>query len=199
MKTDMPFYGVQKPDRVVIYREMRERFPITTRTEYTSAIEALWAQPHREDKYTALHIAFGNPRFITPAMLPLYRRLIIDGAWWDLVDDIATRLVGRLVLEYREKIGPKMDQWIEDGNMWIRRSALICHVQHKAKTNYRQMFRHCVLRAGEKEFFIRKAIGWTLRQYAWTEPDRVAAFLLKHREKWSGLTFREAAKHLELE
>ena len=198
MKTDMPFYGVQKPDRVPIQRELFTRFPLKTRAQYAAAIEALWSQPHREEKYCAIHLATQYPQFITMASLPLYRRLIVEGAWWDFVDDIAIRLVGPLVLDHREAAGPKMDRWIDDSNMWIRRSALICHISHKSRTDERQLFGHCLRRAHEKEFFIRKAIGWTLREYAKTAPKSVRRFVRAHRAELSPLSIREAAKHLDL-
>ena len=199
MKTNMLFYGVQKPARELIFRDLKRQFPITTRSEYTDTIEALWSLPHREEKYLALAVAAGHAQFITPACLPLYRRLIIEGAWWDFVDDISTRLVGRLTLEHKGKIGPKMDRWIDDPTMWIRRSALISHINHGEQTDQRQLFDHCLRRAHEKEFFIRKAIGWALRQYARTAPAQVSRFLRRHSQTLSPLSVREAAKHLALE
>src|SRR5678816_2079098 len=99
MKTDMPFYGVQKPAREIVYREASRKFTIKSRAEYVSAITGLWSQPHREEKYLAIQFALGHTQFMTVASLPLYRRLILEGAWWDFVDDIAIRLVGRVVLQ----------------------------------------------------------------------------------------------------
>ena len=198
MKTDMPFYGVQKPQRELVYKELLWRFPITSRPEYEAAIEALWAQPHREEKYTAIHIARSYPDFITVSAVPLYKRLIREGAWWDLVDENAVHLVGHVLLHQRKTMKPKIEKWIDDRDMWIRRAALICHIKHKSKTDERQLLRHCRRRAHEKEFFIRKAIGWALREYAYTAPEAVRKFLRTHQEKLSPLSFREAAKHLKM-
>jgi 3-methyladenine DNA glycosylase AlkD len=80
--------------------------------------------------------------------------------------------------------------------MWIRRAALLAHLKHKEKTDERQLFAHCLLLAGEKEFFIRKAIGWVLRDYSKMAPDTVRAFLHAHRALLSPLSLREASKHL---
>lgn len=198
MKTDMPFYGIKKPDRMPVLRELDLLFPIESRAEYASAIQSLWSQPHREEKYAAIHIAVKHKQFIVPAMLPLYRRLIIEGAWWDFVDEIAIRLVGPLVLNNRILLKVNLDQWIDDRNMWIRRSAIICQNKHREQTDHRRLFAYCLSRADEKEFFIRKAIGWALREYAYAEPNRVRSFLKRHKSQLSGLTFREAAKHLDL-
>lgn len=198
MKTDMPFYGIKKPDRVPVLREMDLLFPIDSRSEYAIAIQSLWLQPHREEKYAAIHVAVKHKQFIVPEMLPLYRRLIIEGAWWDFVDEIAIRLVGPLVLNNRKLLKVIMDQWIEDRNVWIRRSAIICQSKHREQTDHQRLFAYCLARADEKDFFIRKAIGWALREYAYSEPNRVRLFLKRHKSQLSGLSFREAAKHLKL-
>ena len=196
MKTDMPFYGVPRPERTKIYREMRRRFPIGSRAEYLAAVQALWAMPHREEKYCAIRLAVDHPRYVTIGTVPLYRQMIIGGGWWDFVDDIAARLVGKVLLDDRTRMQPKLDRWIDDPNMWIRRTAILSQLKHKAATDQDQLFAYCLKRADEKEFFIRKAIGWALREYAKTEPDGVRAFALEHRQRLSGLSFREATKHL---
>jgi len=197
MKTDMPFYGIQKPARVPIYKEMKSRFPITTRKQYEQAFLALWQLPHREEKYAALAIANHWPKYITPPSIPLYRRLIKEGAWWDFVDGIAANLVGTVWLNNRDRISPMMDQWIVDNDMWIRRSAIIGQLNHKKETDTARLYNYCIKRADEKEFFIRKAIGWALREHSYTDPKAVRSFLMKHKEKISGLSFREGAKYLK--
>jgi 3-methyladenine DNA glycosylase AlkD len=198
LKTDMPFYGVQKQGRTEVMRGVRRRFPITTRDDYRAAITALWDQPHREEKYLAVGIATRHREYLTFDELPLLRRLITEGAWWDFVDEVAARGVGHVLLHERELMGPELDVWIDDADMWIRRSALIAHLGHKERTDEEQLFTHCLKRAHEKEFFIRKAIGWALRQYARTAPEAVRTFALEHRDQLSGLTFREATKHLDV-
>jgi 3-methyladenine DNA glycosylase AlkD len=198
MKTDMPFYGVQKKPLTEIYRETKRRFPIEDSETYRRAVLALWNRPHREEKYLAISIARYNTRFVTYDHIDLYRKLIVEGAWWDFVDDVAVNCVGVVHLNERRRMEPVIEAWIDDDFMWLRRTALISPLKHKEQTDYETLFGHCLRRAHEKEFFIRKAIGWTLRQYARTEPERVRGFLLEHRERWSGLTFREAAKHLDI-
>ncbi len=198
MKTDDPFHGVQKPGRNEVFRALVARFPITSRAAYREAVEALFAQPYREERYLACALAVHHERYVTLASVPLYRRMIVRGAWWDTVDTIAPQLVGKALLDNRAKLKPKLDRWADHDDMWLRRSALICQLKHKAQTDEAWLFDLCLRRAHEKEFFIRKAIGWTLREYAKTEPERVRDFLLEHRDRWSGLSFREAAKHLDV-
>ena len=194
----VPLYGVQKKGRTEVMRGLKREFPITARDEYRAAVTALWEQPHREEKYLAVGIATRHREYLTFDELPLLRRLIVEGAWWGFVDEVAARGVGHVLLHERALMGPEIDRWIDDPDMWIRRSALIAHLGHKEHTDEEQLFTHCLKRAHEKEFFIRKAIGWALRQYARTAPEAVRAFALEHRDQLSGLSFREATKHLDV-
>lgn len=196
MKTDMPFYGVSSPERAKVYRQLRSRFPITSRADYVAAVRTMWERPHREEKYCAISLAVDHPEYVTIGSVPLYRRMIREGAWWDFVDEIAAHLIGKVLLDDRERMAPKLDRWINDENMWIRRTAILSQLKHKAATDQDRLFGYCLRRADEKEFFIRKAIGWALREYAKTEPDAVRTFALEHRDRLSGLSFREATKHL---
>jgi 3-methyladenine DNA glycosylase AlkD len=196
MKTDMPFYGVQKPDREPVLRAMHVHFVPHSFAEYESGIAALWQLPHREEKYAAIEFAMRHRRHIIPEALPLYERLIREGAWWDLVDPVAASLAGCLLLQHRARVEAALDAWIEDDDMWVRRAALLAHLKHKGQTDERRLFAQCLSLAGEKEFFIRKAIGWALREYAKTAPEAVDAFLHAHRDTLSPLSLREASKHL---
>lgn len=198
LKTDMPFYGVQKAGRTLVYRKLNKKFPVENHETYREMVLALWTQPHREEKYLALRIAEQNKKYVTHQNLDLYRRLIVEGAWWDLVDGVAAHCVGRVFLNERVATEPTIEAWIDDDNMWLRRTSLISPLQHKHETDHVMLFDHCRRRAFETEFFIRKAIGWTLREYAKSEPDRVVGFLQDHGQELSGLSFREASKHLEV-
>jgi 3-methyladenine DNA glycosylase AlkD len=197
MKTDMPFYGVQTPARVPILRRLVAEFPPTDRDEYEVLVLGLWDLPHREEKYLALGVAQHYRSFVDTASLPLYRRLIVEGAWWDLVDEVATHLVGHLVVHHPTETWPEVDRWIDGPDMWLRRSAIICQVGAKDMTDAERLFAFCAARLEEKEFFIRKAIGWALREYAKTDPQAVARFAIEHRHRLSGLSFREATKHIQ--
>jgi 3-methyladenine DNA glycosylase AlkD len=196
MKSDMPCFGVPKPGRAEIEREIRRRFAAPGRRELERTVKALWRRPHREEKYLAIAVARTWPERIGPASLPLYERLIREGAWWDFVDEIAIRLVGRAWRDDPAAVAPVMDVWIDDDDLWIRRSALVAQVSAKEATDWRRLSRYCRRRMGEREFFVRKAIGWALRAYSTTEPERVLAFLERHRDELSGLSFREGARAL---
>jgi 3-methyladenine DNA glycosylase AlkD len=196
MKTEMPFYGVQKAQRAPILRDLVRAFPPSDRDDYEGIVLALWGLAHREEKYMALGVARHFKPFVVPDSLPLYQRLIVEGAWWDLVDEVATHMVGDLVVGYPGEIWPVVDTWIVSEDMWLRRSALICQVGARERTDADRLFSFCSQRAFENEFFIRKAIGWALRQHARIDPESVARFVTDHRTELSGLSYREATKHI---
>jgi len=197
MKTDMPFHGVQKPARSLIQRQLVKEFSPADQAEYEALVLGLWDLTHREEKYLALGVAQHFSSFVDTPSLPLYRRLIVEGAWWDLVDEVATHLIRQLVLQHPKEVWPVVDTWVDDGDMWLRRSAIICQVGAKENTDAKRLFLFCAVRLEEKEFFIRKAIGWALREYAKTDPEAVAGFVEGHRDRLSGLSFREATKHIQ--
>lgn len=196
MKTDMPFYGVQKPERVKILRGVKSRFAPDSHRDYLDSIAALWELPHREEKYLAQGFATAFPEHIVPASLSMYERFIVEGAWWDFVDETATHMIRELVLGYPAETWSVVEGWAEDEDMWLRRTAVLCQVGAKDRTDPDRLFRFCAARAHEKEFFIRKAIGWALRDHAYTDPEAVARFVSDHRDELSTLSFREATKHI---
>lgn len=166
------------------------------RDQYENLVLALWALPHREEKYLAQGVAVGHQQYMVPESLPLFHRMITEGAWWDLVDETATHMVRYLVINHGNETWPSVDHWIDDDDMWLRRSAIICQVGAKDHTDPGRLLRFCEQRAFEEEFFIRKAIGWALRDYAKTDAGLVASFVNDHKEELSGLSFREATRHI---
>lgn len=196
MKTEMPFYGVQTPERRPIAREMNRRYAPANRDDYEAAVLALWQLPHREEKYLAISYASSHQDFINGASLPLYETLVRTGAWWDFVDSTAIKLVGGVLAAEMEDTFVVLDRWITDPDLWIRRTAIISQIGMKEDTDSKRLFAYCLSCAAEKEFFIRKGIGWALREYSCVRPDAVRAWLLAHRDALSGLSFREGAKAL---
>jgi 3-methyladenine DNA glycosylase AlkD len=196
MKTTMPFYGVSGQARKEIGRELARRFPATRSDVYERGVLSLWDLPHREEKYLAVGYAKAFPDMVKAAELPLYRRLVVEGAWWDFVDDIAVHLVGHTVRTEPEVAWPVVDELIDDPDMWLRRTAILSQNRSRDATDALRLFDYCLRRAHEREFFIRKAIGWALRDYAKTNPDAVRRFLDEHRSELSPLSIREASKHL---
>jgi len=197
MKTSMPFYGVLAGPRDQLIRDIAPDIHLSSHNDYLALIETLWALPHREEKYIAIRLAGRFKPFITPDALPLYERLIRQGAWWDFTDEIATQLVGTVLKTSPDQTWPTLDRWLLDPDLWIRRAALLSQNRLKSHTNPQKLFAYCLHLASENEFFIRKAIGWALREYARTAPDAVREFLAANAEALSPLSIREASKHLK--
>ncbi|MGI9529063.1 MAG: DNA alkylation repair protein [Acidimicrobiia bacterium] len=196
MKTEMPFYGVQKKGRIPVVREVTASCPPSDRSEYRDVVLALWCLPHREEKYVAIAYARAFDEWVDASSLPLYRRLVVEGAWWDFVDEIAIKLVGLALHKDRKQTEPQVRMWITDEDMWLRRTSVLSQIGHKEDTDTELLGEACAANLDSGEFFIRKAIGWALREYAKTDPGWVERYVEAHRETMSGLSIREATKHL---
>lgn len=198
MKTDMPFYGVATPQRRAILGELASRYPAQMRSDYEAVVRGLWRGEHREEKYLAIGYARSFPRFVTLSSIPLYRTMITQGAWWDFVDGIAIYLAGHVLMNQRTSLTPKMDAWTTSDDMWLRRTSIIAQLAHKADTDPTLLDDACTRNLPDPEFFIRKAIGWALREYAKTDPEWVVRYVGAHEDEMSSLTRREATKHLAM-
>jgi 3-methyladenine DNA glycosylase AlkD len=190
MKSAMPFRGVQKPARVKLARAV---FTDLGEDEWRDAVLALWrGAEFREERYMALALLRDRryARFRTLEALPLYEELIVTGAWWDYVDEVATGPLGELLPE----VAPALRAWSTDADLWKRRAAIIAQVRRKRDTDFTLLAECIEPNRGDREFFIRKAIGWALRAYAWVEPERVIAYCETH--ELSPLSRREALKNV---
>ena len=203
-KTTMPMYGLQKPDRAAVEKLMHaslaeENIEVTPQL-YRACIQSLWQLPHREEKYLAIDFALNYKKLIVWENLDIYETILRDShdiMWWDFVDPIAVNLVGRVALQETTRMEPRLRQWIDDeDHMWLRRTAILAHLKHKQATNEDLLLEFCRKRMHEKEFFIRKAIGWVLREYGKTNPDCVIAFLKEEKANLSGLSYREGSRIL---
>jgi len=194
-KTEQPFYGVSAPIRKALFREAKKQFPIKDFGVYCDVVTQLWEGRTREEMYMGLEVACGYKTFHTDHAFPFYEGLFPRASNWDTLDWIASSLISPLVLKNpaREK---DLCRWRRDENMWIRRASLLAHLRHGKNTNTDLLAETIVMLMHEKEFFVRKAIGWVLRQYARTNPHWVRTFVAQHEASLSGLSKREALKHI---
>lgn len=200
MKSEMPFLGITSARRRAVLRPVL-RDPahrLTSRAEWESTVRLLWEDAtHREERYAALDL-LRLPTYrgwLDAEVLPLARDLIVTGAWWDLVDETA-HVVGEALLTEPEAVAPIMRAWAVEPDMWLRRVSVISQLGHRERTDRALLEDVIVPNLDDREFFVRKAIGWALRQYARTEPDWVRAFVETHADRLSGLSRREALRHL---
>lgn len=195
MKTDQPFYGVPAGPRRIIFRNGLNLFGITSRREWESAILDLWNGKSREEMYLALDLAERFRKYRTPTAWPLFKKLVYTAPNWDTLDWIAAKLVGELVMNYRQ-FEQDLVKWRSDEILWVRRAAILAHLKHKEKTNLPLLSETILFLSWEDEFFIRKAIGWVLREYAKTDPEWVLDFVNKNENRLSSLSKREALKNI---
>ncbi|WP_027182823.1 DNA alkylation repair protein [Desulfovibrio inopinatus] len=195
MKTDQPFFGIKTPQRKAIFKQAQKSFPITSRDEYEQTIRTLWAGSHREHMYLALHVAEETKAFYDAQSWNLYEDLVNTASHWDTLDWLATRIVGMILLDQRT-FEPTVEVWAGAPGLWVRRASLLVHLKHQDRTNVPLLERTIRKLAHEKEFFIQKAIGWVLRQYARTDPQYVLKFVAEHATLLAPLSQREALKHL---
>jgi 3-methyladenine DNA glycosylase AlkD len=198
MKSELPFRGVASPARKALAKVLFAAHPLPSDAARRTAVLTLWREAaYREERYLAIdltgHRAYRT--WQTPALLPLYEEMIVTGAWWDHVDEIANHRVGPLLREFTDDLTPVMHAWARDENLWKRRTAIICQLSFKEATDTALLTAAIEANTGDKDFFIRKGIGWALRQFARTEPAWVRAFVDGHPEL-SPLSVREAVKHL---
>lgn len=191
MKGIAPFLGVPAPVRRSAVRELGQ----PPADELPAIARELWRQSEREFAYVAVDWLERATRKGPPTLLPLIEELARTRSWWDTVDSLSA-CVANLVAAH-PKLAEEMDRWVADPDIWVARVAILHQLGRGSKTDESRLFRLCLARAHEREFFIRKAIGWALRDYAWRNPDAVDAFVSDHRRELSALTIREATKNLE--
>ena len=160
--------------------------------------EALWALPEREFQYAAVDLLAKYHRQLDLQSLPSLIALVQRKSWWDSVDALAG-VVGDILLQARQQGHDgqhTMDSCLGHSNLWVRRVAMLHQLGWKEQTDESRLLTYALRLASEPDFFIRKAIGWALRDYARTRPEAIRAFLAQHGQVFSGLTRREAGKHL---
>ena len=166
-------------------------------SELLALAEALWDLPEREFQYVAVDLLSKHHQQLDLDSLPRLLQLVQRKSWWDTVDGLAG-VVGDIVLQARAlRVGQTaMDACLVHSNLWVRRVAMLHQLGWKEQTDEARLLRYALALAPETDFFIRKAIGWALRDYARTSPESVRLFLTTYAPHLSGLTRREAGKHL---
>lgn len=199
MKSAMPYRGFTSPELKALLRPLLAEHPPEDRASWEATVRELWdGATHREERYAAL--AIGRHRaartWLDAGSVPLFRHLVVTGAWWDLVDETAQHLVRPALESHPEELTPVLRDWATDDDVWIRRTAVICQVGRRAATDT-DLLRHAIdANVDDRTFWLRKGIGWALRDYARTDPDWVRAEVDRHGVRLANLSRREALKHL---
>ncbi|WP_078977873.1 DNA alkylation repair protein [Embleya scabrispora] len=197
LKSGLDFLGVTVPVlRKTVTAATRAR-PAPTRAELLAWVDALWTRRLHESRFAAIELLRIHLRVLTRADLPLIERLIREAAGWVYVDTLAEKVAGPLMGRTPADFGTA-DAWATDTDFWVRRAALLALLPgvRAGAPDLVRFDRYADSMLDEKEFFVRKAIGWVLREISRRDPGYVIAWTEAHRPRMSGVTFREAVRRL---
>jgi 3-methyladenine DNA glycosylase AlkD len=194
LKSALTHYGTPVPDIRAVTRRHSSGL---TRGRSLELVEALWQEPVHERRMAAVEVLALRRNDLELADAPLLERLIRESRTWALVDTLAGTVVGSLA-EREPGMGETLDRWSVDEDFWVRRSALLALLGplRRGAGDFRRFCRYADRMLDEREFFIRKAIGWVLRETAKDRPELVYDWLLPRAHRASGVTIREAVKPL---
>ncbi|MFQ6609389.1 MAG: DNA alkylation repair protein [Fidelibacterota bacterium] len=196
MKNKMEYWGYSSGETRLIAAHVFKLYPPNNKDEYRRILLYLFKHgTRREEWYAAVFMARKYKKFIIPELINTYVEIVKISQWWDIVDSVASNLIGPALRdkELRDYLIP----WIQDENMWIRRTALLTQLNYKDLTDF-PLLKELILQvAHEQEFFIRKAIGWALRQYSYTNPKAVLRLIVEKGNQLSNLSIREAQKGMK--
>jgi len=195
MRDQFPFLGIKTPARRALDRTITAGLGVPSEHDLAAITRTCWRLQEREFQYFACDYLRRYVDCASSALLPTVETLITTKSWWDTVDALAVHVVGALVADGPELVA-EMDRWDRSDNFWLVRSALLHQLRARTTTDVDRLFRYCTDHAADTEFFVRKAIGWALREYSRTDPAAVRRFVAEHDRELSGLSRREAVRHL---
>jgi 3-methyladenine DNA glycosylase AlkD len=199
MKSSMPYYGVPAPALRALCKRLFAGVALPSAEVWQREVLTIWRDAEfREERYAAIDLTGLRraDRLQTLDALPMYEEMIVSGAWWDYVDVLAAHRVGLLLHRYPEPMRATMLAWSRSDDLWKRRTSIICQNRFKDDTDLDLLYACIEPSLASRELFLRKAIGWALRQYAWTDPAEVARYVAAHQDRLSGLSAREALKNV---
>jgi 3-methyladenine DNA glycosylase AlkD len=203
MKSELPYVGLGAPALKALLRPLLVEHRFVDRAQWEAAVLELWEDAeHREEWYAAIALLRHRSyrAWLDADLLPLLEELVRSGAWWDVVDEIAAHPVGQVLLDHRGAATPVVERWsLDPDSLWVRRTAMLAQLRHGEQTDTDLLARVLVANLDDttygREFFVRKALGWALRQHARTDAAWVLTFVSTHADRLSGRSRREALKH----
>jgi len=194
MKNHFPYLGIKKPQRSQLEKQFFQETGLLKEPFNQKFIGELWTKDEREYQYTALVYLEKSLNKLEKTDLPFMEELIKTKSWWDTVDAIAPKPVGKIAEKFPEVVAETIDGWAIHEYLWLRRAALLFQLKYKGNTDEELLYQYIRLNAGSKEFFIQKAIGWALREYSKTNSASVKKFI--EATKLAPLSVREGSKYL---
>jgi 3-methyladenine DNA glycosylase AlkD len=194
MKDHFDYLGIKSPERKVLFAEFLKENGIPEVPEISTVIKALWELPYREYQYCAMVLVEKTIKKVGSDFLPSIEYMILNKSWWDTVDFVAASIAGSYFKRFTEFLPNRTNDWSESNNMWLNRSAIIYQLKYYKNTDKDLLARYILPHTESKEFFIQKAIGWSLRQFSKTDPEWVRKFISTHQ--LAPLSVREGLKLL---
>lgn len=191
MRDQFPFLGIATPARRAALKDFKK--PSLSQADLLPLVQELWQLPEREYRYAAIDLLAMHSKQLDASAIPTLLALARTDAWWDTVDNLSS-VINRIIRRYPQEQA-QMDEALTHDNFWTRRTAMIHQLGWRDNTDEARLFGYARHLANEKEFFIRKAIGWALCDYARWQPEAVKRFVASE-QGLSSLSVREAMKHL---
>ncbi|RLC22949.1 MAG: DNA alkylation repair protein [Deltaproteobacteria bacterium] len=195
MKDKFDYFGIKSPERKILKKAFTDEYGFPELSELDNIVKVCWQLPQREFQYFIMEVLGRLAKKAGKERIELYEYLIENKSWWDTVDYIASNLVGVHFRLYHDLIIPFTRKWMNSGNMWLQRTAILFQLKYRKDTDLLLLTDYIQQLQGSKEFFINKAIGWILREYSKTDPDWVVRFIEKN--ELANLSKREALKWME--
>lgn len=195
MKNLFPYLGLKNDTRKSLQKPLLAKHSAEIKSGWREIAWQLWQLPEREFQYAAMDIlAKETKKNFSKEDIELIEKLLVSRSWWDSVDFLAKHVLGNYLAQFQPEIPKTVKRFSDSADMWLNRSAILFQLGYKSRTDEEILFQLCRKHAPSKEFFIRKAIGWALREYAKTNPEAVKKFVSE--TELSGLSQREALKNL---
>ncbi|MBK8504386.1 MAG: DNA alkylation repair protein [Saprospiraceae bacterium] len=195
MKNQFQYYGISSPLRRSLCRDYFQIDQYPTTVELPELVDQLWQYDEREMQYVGADLIRRLVKKQPAAFIDVLENLILRKSWWDTVDALSID-AGTLMLRHPQLQPDTTNRWVNSEHLWLKRAAVIHQLKYKDATDWELLQDYILQVCQSKEFFLRKAAGWALREFSKTNPAQVKSFLGKHRDKLSGLTVREGSKYV---
>jgi 3-methyladenine DNA glycosylase AlkD len=199
MKSAMPYLGIQAVPFRKATKAVLAAYPLDSFEDWRDTALALWrGARYREERYAVIELVGyrSYQKFRTLDALPLFEEMITTGAWWDYVDPIASQRIGELLRRYPKEMRAILRDWAVSETIWKRRGAILAQLKFKGDTDLKLLYACIQPSLARPEFFLRKGIGWALRQHPWTDPEEVIRYVKANEKLLSPLSQREALKNI---
>ncbi len=195
MRNQFEFIGMRSEQRKLVQRKIINNSGVPDAKILDEVVYELWDLPEREYQYFAMELLTKRVKKSGPEIIPLIESLILKKSWWDTIDWISPGICGVLFRNHPEIIKPVTRRWMDSGNIWLQRTCILFQLMYKKDTDLKLLYSFIDQLSHEKEFFIKKAIGWALRQYSKTDPSEVKRFI--ESRELQPLSVREGMKYVK--